>query len=160
MDRERVAELRALCEAATGRGWYLMGTVGKDVPAVYANIGIISRLIASPPTNEDAAFIAAARDAVTELLDEVERLDRYLLDHCEKCDGGYWADCADEVAAVEVDAMRKQLKERTDTAARFMEEAERLKAAAHGMAREIAAARQGDWTAADVLQDYRGTRTE
>ncbi len=65
-----VAKMRALCDAATSGPW------------TYENDGTIGGILVRPShgrphrhdSAEDAAFIAAARTAVPELLDEIERL--------------------------------------------------------------------------------------
>jgi hypothetical protein len=66
---ERVAELRALCEAATPGPWEHDGSRCVYVPEEYSR-----RPLVVAEWKPNAALIAAARNALPDLLDEVERL--------------------------------------------------------------------------------------
>ena len=74
MTDERLAELRALADAATPGIWDF---TSHNVPGTYR-----AHILGEPPVliismarrDEDLAFIAASRTAIPELLDEVERL--------------------------------------------------------------------------------------
>lgn len=67
IDADEIARLRDLCERAT------------DGPWEYAGYGLVmskeyDAKVCHQATRGDAEFIAAARDALPKLLDEVERL--------------------------------------------------------------------------------------
>lgn len=67
MDADEIARLRALCERAEDAPWEYAGN-GRVVSKEY-DMDICCQV-----TGADAEFIAAARDALPKLLDEVERL--------------------------------------------------------------------------------------
>jgi hypothetical protein len=72
MTPARIAELRALADAATEGPW-----VHTMDPSGFATFGPAGRSLFEPTIDavNNAAFCAAARTAIPELLDEVERLD-------------------------------------------------------------------------------------
>lgn len=86
MTPARLAHLRALCDAATPGPWAVYDRTPEDIErpgidGVYAEPqGKYSGRIVEtdfgcyPPYKRDAAFIAAARTALPEALDEIERL--------------------------------------------------------------------------------------
>lgn len=68
MTDDRLTELRRLCEAATKGKWFAdQGLVNTEADPTG---GIVNETI----SDADAAFIAASRDALPRLLDEVEGL--------------------------------------------------------------------------------------
>jgi hypothetical protein len=74
---ERIAELRALAEACTEPKWIAGKPRDDGGVQVYSPSRGVCRqivLIAETDSEANAAFIASARQAVSELLDEVERL--------------------------------------------------------------------------------------
>ena len=70
MTKERIAELRALCDRAELAPWGLRGN--EDSTGVDVVSGDVR--VAWCPDRFDAEFVAASRKAMWELLDEVERL--------------------------------------------------------------------------------------
>jgi hypothetical protein len=72
MTPERIAELRALCEAATRGPWRdYQGNIIN--PAGDAELG--NWLVGSLRWADDRAFVTAAREALPAALDEIERLN-------------------------------------------------------------------------------------
>ena len=92
MNAERIAELRELSEKATAGPWKFQYSPLDKVNVIYAEsyIGLIR-------DKDDAAFIAAARTALPESLDEVERLTakiekiRFEIAGAQFCDNSYRA---------------------------------------------------------------------
>lgn len=87
MSPERLKELRALAEAATPGPWHIDGPNADDVVAEVSSLTVVPRtngMLCAP--RYDAAFIAASRSAVPELLDEVERLRESLRNIAEISD--------------------------------------------------------------------------
>jgi hypothetical protein len=90
MTHEQLQILRALCEKATPGPWEYHKSESGD--GVLCPRGGYVVEVGHGTTNNDAAFIAAARDALPALLDEVERLRERLDDiqqHAEESEG-YW----------------------------------------------------------------------
>ena len=89
MSDERLAELRALSDAATPGPW----AINLQSPDLAANIGNAEKWVCAV-TQEgghgDIDFIAASRTAIPELLDEIKRLRECL----SNIDGGYYAGLA------------------------------------------------------------------
>jgi hypothetical protein len=74
MTKERIAELRVLCEAATPEPWRDDGMMFVDIgPEQYPEER--SLIDCQLATNADRRFVAAARTALPEALDEIERLE-------------------------------------------------------------------------------------
>jgi predicted phage gp36 major capsid-like protein len=75
---ERIAKLRALCEAATPGPWERLDLDGAPTPRVGYRIvsGGIERSHIAAESRKDAALIAAARSALPEALAEIERLTK------------------------------------------------------------------------------------
>lgn len=71
MTPKRIAELRALCEKATPGPWYESMTY---TPSVFPKDSTTA--VAFDLLKTDMNFIAAARTAVPELLDEIERVQK------------------------------------------------------------------------------------
>ena len=75
---ERIAEIRERCDKATPGPWSVDEESGDVwVPSIWRSVAIIEDLdlpLVNPAA--DRAFIAAARQDVPDLLDEVERLRR------------------------------------------------------------------------------------
>jgi hypothetical protein len=73
---QRLAELRALCEAATPGPWERLDLDGAPTPRVGYRIvsGGIERSHIAAEYRNDAALIVAARTALPEALAEIERL--------------------------------------------------------------------------------------
>ena len=90
MTPERIAELRALCDAATPGPWYVNRIKGytdnqiettdpahvarKPWGHVVATTGLGAGDVSQQKFERDSDFIAAARIALPEALDEIERL--------------------------------------------------------------------------------------
>ena len=66
MNEKRIEELRAMCDTATPGPW---------IRERWSIDTVNERVVATANMQLDAAFIAAARTALPELLDEVERLE-------------------------------------------------------------------------------------
>lgn len=100
MTPARLAELRRLCEAATSGPWKAnCGTGAASVSskaagcAVYINVRTVEIDDTVKRWQADATFIATARTAVVEPLDEVERLNKELNGAKARL---YYVDLADE----------------------------------------------------------------
>lgn len=76
MTPERLAEIKARAEAATPGPWHVNGPYASmDTPTILDhNGGILGRTTHYAWMRENAAFMAAARSDVPELVAEVERL--------------------------------------------------------------------------------------
>ena len=76
MKTERIAELRALCEKATGGPWSWLNYPNGAKLLCAENEAVIHMGFPSPLniSEADQALIAAAPDALAEALDEIERL--------------------------------------------------------------------------------------
>lgn len=111
MNDERLAEIEALAEAATPGPWLQSAHDDNDYPTYDLVCDFLQQedmyLVAEDMRVEDAAFIAAARQAVPELVSEVRRLrasharltagDPYNdAGYCKWCYGDYYhkPDCA------------------------------------------------------------------
>ncbi len=80
MKPERKQELRAACEAATKEPWFAWMSPS-DVHEVNTGLAgnpVICKVGKSTQAEANADFIALARSALPELLDEVERLEKKL----------------------------------------------------------------------------------
>ena len=91
---ERLAEIRERCDKATQGPWAVDEESGDVwVPSIWRSVAIIEDLdlpLVNPAA--DRAFIAAARQDVPALLDEVERLRSWL----RECDAAIGGDGSDE----------------------------------------------------------------
>lgn len=76
MTHERLAEIKARAEAATPGPWHVNGPYASmDTPTILDdNGGILGRTTHYAWMRENAAFMAAARSDVPDLVAEVERL--------------------------------------------------------------------------------------
>jgi hypothetical protein len=89
MTPERIAELRALAAAATPGPWTYQERESNGLRTTRWVRGNNSEWVADLPgaihlqrdKEQDAAFIAAARTALPEALDEIERLNRAIGEH-------------------------------------------------------------------------------
>lgn len=91
MTTERIAELRALAEAATPGPWEIIkfdGPMSEETICRTKDAAPYEQMVwregsdyddyGQHPSDEDAAFIAAARTALPEALNEIERLWLYI----------------------------------------------------------------------------------
>ena len=84
MTPERIAELRALCDAATPGPWVIEDCLGFTASIVRTGPGVADFMQAR--TVEDNRFVAAARTALPEALDALEAERR--LREKSYCPGG------------------------------------------------------------------------
>ena len=85
MTDDELKELRRLADAATPGPWYAGHSYEQGDPGTYVGQENDWRIIVcddQEPRVEDAAFIAAAREAIPKLLDEIKRLRG---SHCHGC---------------------------------------------------------------------------
>jgi hypothetical protein len=78
--KARRAELRRIADAATKGEWYIDEPKHADAPTRRVvrgseRINFATDIVCHPTADRDAAFIAASRTALPELLDEVDRLE-------------------------------------------------------------------------------------
>lgn len=169
IDDKWIAHHRALCEAATPGPWQRRFYDGNEVETVGDNIRVATFNEARRDTFHNARFIADARTAMPEALEEIERLRALRCDCDEDAPGGHAGDCVTQLPAIaeaqseEIERLRAEVKLHADSgwhAAAVAAQAglERVTRERDALRAEVEAMRPGRFTVGQRVTKPKGYR--